>query len=108
MRTVAGILCTFPMIVMSLPKNLPSLGEPSALAIFSDCSLLVASNNVGLSSFTRDTDTGVLSFLQEIDDAGGRSYLLWDPYRERFCANNEDTWWTLARKSNESMELDLE
>ncbi len=88
--------------------NIVSLGEPSGLAMSSDGALLVASTDVGLSSFTRDADTGELSFLQEIEDVGGNSYLLWDPYRERLVANNEDTWWTLRPKSSESMELDLE
>ena len=38
----------------------------------------------------------------------GSSYLLWDPYRERMYANNEDTWWTLTPTPNESMELDVD
>lgn len=88
--------------------NIVSLGEPSGLAMSSDGALLVVSTDAGLSSFARDADTGELSFLQEIDDVGGNSYLLWDPYRERLYANNEDTWWTLSPKSNESMELDVD
>lgn len=88
--------------------HIVSLSEPSGLAMSSNGTLLVVSTDVGLSSFTRDADTGGLSFLQEVDDAGGSSYLLWDPYRERLYANNEDTWWTFTPKSSESMELDLE
>lgn len=88
--------------------NIVSLVEPYGLAMSSDGALLVVSTDLGLSSFTRDTETAELSFLQEIDDVGGNSYLLWDPYRERLYANNEDTWWTLKPRSSESMELELQ
>ncbi len=88
--------------------NLVSLARPLQLAMSADGKLLVVSTEFGVSSFTRDKNTGGLSFLQEIDDVGGSSYLLWDPYRERLYANHLDTWWTLSRKSNESMELDVD
>ena len=88
--------------------NIVSLSEPSQLEMTPDGKLLVVSTELGASSFTRDADTGELSFLQEIDEVEGDSYLLWDSYRERLYVNNLDTWWTFKRKSNESMELELD
>lgn len=84
-----------------------SLSEPSALEMSSDGTLLFVSTETTASSFTRDAETGGLSFLQELDAVEGKSYLLWDPYRERLYANNRDTWWTLEPKSTEPMELEL-
>ncbi|MXW54155.1 MAG: S8 family serine peptidase [Gammaproteobacteria bacterium] len=88
--------------------NIVSMGVPSALEMSMDGALLVVSTDVGAISFTRDRDTGELSFHQEIDDIDGYSYLLWDPYRERLYANNQDTWRTFTPESSDSTKLELE
>ena len=85
-----------------------SLERVADMAFNSNGTLLFASTDAGISVFQRDPTTGNLTLQQEIEDTDAHSFLVWDSYRDRLYAHNQDTWWTLKSSSEDSSEFVLD
>ncbi len=85
-----------------------SLSGLADMAFNSDGTILFVSTNAGVSVFERELTTGGLTLTQEINDPDGGSFLVWDQYRDRLYAYNQDTWWTFSTSSDDSSEFVLD
>ena len=87
--------------------NLVSLPNPRELTFNPDGSGLFVATDHGLNIYRRDGITGNLEFVQTNSEADPRSHLVWDTHRSRLYANHQDTWWTFAPGSEDTLNLEL-
>ena len=85
-----------------------SLEGSADMAFNSDGTILFVSTDLGISVFQREPTTGELTLQQEIDEQVARSFLVWDPYRDRLYAHNQDVWRIFSSSSEDSTEFVLD
>ncbi|MCY3884105.1 MAG: hypothetical protein OXG24_04230, partial [Gammaproteobacteria bacterium] len=87
--------------------NIAKLPTPRESVFNDDGSALYIATQSGLNIFSRDAETGELTYENELHDIHPRSFLLWDSHRTRLYANHADTWWIYEPDNNDPLKLDL-
>ena len=84
--------------------KLPSSGE----SVFNeDGTALYIATRTGLNIFSREPESGELTYENETHDIPPKSILLWDSHRSRLYANHSDTWWVYETEDENPLKLDL-
>ena len=86
------------------------LWRPGDLAVGpTDGGVLYAATRLGLVAFSRDADTGSLTWVETRTEGGtdDDTRLLWDPHRERLYAKTHDAWHAFSPRA-EPLGLDYE
>lgn len=87
--------------------NIAKLPAPGESVFNGDGTAFYIATQSGLNIFSRNPETGELTFENETNDIDPKSFLLWDFHRSRLYANHEDVWWIYEPMDEDPLKLDL-
>ncbi|MXX94322.1 MAG: S8 family serine peptidase, partial [Gammaproteobacteria bacterium] len=86
-----------------------NIRDPSDIQFDDSGRSMFVSTSRGILVFEREESSGLLTFIQELNEVPKDASLIWDYHRERLYVNEYRDWWVYKRKSNlDSMELELD
>ncbi len=87
--------------------NIAKLPTPGESVFNEDGTALYIATQSGLNTFSRDPESGELTYENRSHDIHPQSFLLWDAHRSRLYANHADMWWVYEPDEDDSLKLAL-
>ena len=87
--------------------NIAKLPNPGESVFNEEGTALYITTQAGLNTFSREPESGELTFEHENHDIHPQSILSWDSHRSRLYANHSDTWWVYEPDDENPLKLSL-
>lgn len=87
--------------------NIAKLPAPRESVFNDDGTALYIATQSGLNTYSRDPESGELTYENESHDIHPQSFLVWDTHRSRLYANHSDIWWVYEPNDEDDLKLDL-